>query len=250
MSCYFSPSGTIIPVKGGPLSMDQVKIGSFLKELRKEKKLTQETLAEMLGVSNRTVSRWETGSNMPDIGMLVEIAEFYDISIPEIINGERKSEIMNQEARETAEKMAEYSHNEVKKAKTRVMGWLISAFGIFVIISALNVFPGESSWGSIYSLFGSVILVTGIYFLMRAAGVKKRVRVMIAALCCVLLFGAFSLSDYVAVTQFNQVPRFRYETIYTSERPDEVAYKTLFFTAVHKNPGSDNESVEIITNNN
>ena len=72
--------------------MDQVKIGSFLKELRKERNLTQESLAEKLNVSNRTISRWETGSNMPDIGMLVEIAEFYDVSIPEIINGERKSE--------------------------------------------------------------------------------------------------------------------------------------------------------------
>ena len=50
--------------------MDQIKIGIFLKELRKEKKLTQEQLAEKLNVSGRTVSRWETGSNMPDIGML------------------------------------------------------------------------------------------------------------------------------------------------------------------------------------
>lgn len=56
--------------------MDQIKIGIFLKELRKEKKLTQEQLAEKLNVSGRTVSRWETGSNMPDIGMLVEMADF------------------------------------------------------------------------------------------------------------------------------------------------------------------------------
>ena len=56
--------------------MDQVKIGSFLKALRTEKELTQENLAEVLHVSGRTISRWETGSNMPDIGMLVEIADF------------------------------------------------------------------------------------------------------------------------------------------------------------------------------
>ena len=57
--------------------MDQIKIGAFLKVLRKEKNLTQEQLAEQLGVSGRTVSRWETGNNMPDISLLVEIAEFY-----------------------------------------------------------------------------------------------------------------------------------------------------------------------------
>ena len=82
--------------------MEQLRIGAFLKELRKEKDLTQEDLAEKLNVSGRTVSRWETGANMPDISLLVELAEFYGVSIPEIINGERKSETMNEEVKETA----------------------------------------------------------------------------------------------------------------------------------------------------
>ena len=55
--------------------MDVVKFGSFLKELRKEQGLTQEELAEKLGVTNRTVSRWETGTNIPDIDIL--IYQFY-----------------------------------------------------------------------------------------------------------------------------------------------------------------------------
>lgn len=84
--------------------MDQRKIGFFLKELRKEKNLTQEQLAEKMNVSGRTVSRWETGHNMPDISLLVELAEFYDVSIPEIIDGERKSESMEKEVKEVAEK--------------------------------------------------------------------------------------------------------------------------------------------------
>ena len=61
--------------------MDQMKIGAFLKELRKEKNLTQQQLAEQLNVSGRTVSRWETGTNMPDISILVDLAKFYDVSI-------------------------------------------------------------------------------------------------------------------------------------------------------------------------
>ena len=79
--------------------MEQQKIGSFLKELRKERNLTQEQFAEQLGVSGRSVSRWETGINMPDISLLVEIAEFYDVSISEIIDGERKSGKMNEEVK-------------------------------------------------------------------------------------------------------------------------------------------------------
>lgn len=79
--------------------MEQQKVGSFLKELRKERNLTQEQFAEQLGVSGRSVSRWETGINMPDISLLVEIAEFYDVSISEIIDGERKSGKMNEEVK-------------------------------------------------------------------------------------------------------------------------------------------------------
>ena len=83
--------------------MDQQKTGRFLKELRKEKGLTQEQVAEHFNVAGRTVSRWETGSNMPDLSMLVEISSFYEVDIREIIDGERKSEKMDNELKETLE---------------------------------------------------------------------------------------------------------------------------------------------------
>lgn len=127
--------------------MDQKKTGQFLKTLRKEKQITQEALAEILHVSNRTVSRWETGSNMPDISLLVELAEFYQVSITEIIDGERKSEKMNQETKMTAMKMAEYSKQELAVEKRKIISVLLMIFGVFVMISALAVFPNESSWG-------------------------------------------------------------------------------------------------------
>ena len=226
--------------------MDQVRIGEFLKELRKEKELTQEQLAEKLNVSGRTVSRWETGSNMPDIGMLVELADFYEVSIPEIIAGERKSEIMNQDTRETAVAMAEYSRNEVKVGKLKVIGYLTAAFGLFIIISALAIFPSDSSWGSIYATLGSIILLIGVFFSIRTVLIKRSWRVLILVGCAVLLFGAFTVSDYIAVTQFNQVPRFRYETSYDSRNPDQLVHKTLFFTVVQKNPGTKDEQVYIV----
>ena len=92
--------------------MDQMKIGAFLKTLRKEKNLTQEQAAEQLGVSSRTVSRWETGTNMPDISLLLEIAELYGVSIPELIDGERKSGEMKEEAKEVAGRMSDYAETE------------------------------------------------------------------------------------------------------------------------------------------
>ena len=95
--------------------MDQKKIGRFLKMLRKEKGITQEQFAEYLGTSGRTISRWETGNNMPDISLLVEIADFFNVSIPEIINGERKCENMNEEVKEVAETLSDYATAEKEK---------------------------------------------------------------------------------------------------------------------------------------
>ena len=80
--------------------MDQVKIGKFLQELRKEKGLTQEQLGEKLGVARRTVSRWETGNNMPDLDLLIELSDLYDVGLREMLDGERKSEDMDKEMEE------------------------------------------------------------------------------------------------------------------------------------------------------
>ena len=88
--------------------MDQKKTGEFLKELRTKKQMTQEQVAEKFNVSSRTVSRWETGRNMPDISLLTEIADFYDVDVREIIEGERKSEMMDKEVRDVATKMADF----------------------------------------------------------------------------------------------------------------------------------------------
>ena len=73
--------------------MDLLKTGNFIKELRKEKGMTQEELAESLGTYRRTVSRWETGRNLPDIDILLEMAELFNVELIEIIDGERKNNI-------------------------------------------------------------------------------------------------------------------------------------------------------------
>lgn len=71
------------------IKMDQIKTGKFIATLRKEKDLTQEQLGEKLGVTNKTISRWENGNYMPDIEMLSLLAKEFDVSINELISGER-----------------------------------------------------------------------------------------------------------------------------------------------------------------
>ncbi len=114
--------------------MDMKKIGSFLKALRKEKGLTQEQLAEKLGVAGRTVSRWETASNMPDLSILIQLAEFYDIEVGEILDGERKDKVMDKEVKETLNKIADYSNDEKQKAVNVYKFSLMTMFFIGFII--------------------------------------------------------------------------------------------------------------------
>ena len=154
--------------------MDIVKIGKFLQELRKEKGLTQEQLAEKMNVARRTVSRWETGSNMPDLDILIELADYYEVDLREILSGERKSEHMNKELKETVLQVADYS-NEEKARLMRKMHWLFVAgligFAAFLVITVLGLdttAPYESigSFG-LGIAFGMVIL--GVIFTSRYA---------------------------------------------------------------------------------
>ena len=114
--------------------MDTKKIGAFLKQCRKEKNLTQEQLAEKFEVSARTVSRWETGINMPDLSILVQLAEYYDVEIRELLDGER-SQTMNKDMKETLDKVAVYE--EWVKQKALKAGNL--AFASMFVISVLAI---------------------------------------------------------------------------------------------------------------
>jgi len=68
--------------------MDQIKIGKFISEKRKEKNITQSSLAEMLGITDRAISKWENGICLPDAGTMPELCEILDISINDLFCGE------------------------------------------------------------------------------------------------------------------------------------------------------------------
>ena len=154
--------------------MDLIKTGKFLQELRKEKGLTQEQLAEQMGVARRTVSRWETGSNAPDLDILIDLSDFYEVDLREILSGERKSEHMNEELKETVLQVADYS-NEEKMRILRRMHWMFIAgligFAAFLVITLLGLdktspYEGIGSFG-LGIAFGMIIL--GVIFTSRYA---------------------------------------------------------------------------------
>lgn len=143
--------------------MNQVKIGEFLRELRKGKGLTQEQLAEQFNISRRSVSRWETGSNLPDLDILIEMSDYYGVELKEILNGERKGEKMNEELKETVLKVAEFS-NEDKRKLTERMNKLFIAGLVAAVIYIILFFTDNAD-----NLIGGLSL--GITFGMMIVGV-------------------------------------------------------------------------------
>lgn len=73
--------------------MNQLKVGNFIAEMRKEKGLTQEQLGEKMGVTNKTISRWETGKYMPDIDKLQDLSAALEISVNELLSGEKIEDV-------------------------------------------------------------------------------------------------------------------------------------------------------------
>lgn len=161
--------------------MNQVKIGNFLKELRKEKALTQEQVAEHFNISSRTVSRWENGNNMPDISVLIELSEFYDVDIREIIDGERKSENMNDEMKDTLVKVAEYTEAEKEKLlKQLLINKTITFFSIIATLIIIDFNIGERTdivsdlvWIGIILTGSSIFKILQIKGSMNKHKVKK-----------------------------------------------------------------------------
>ena len=157
--------------------MDQKKIGSFIKELRKEKNLTQEQLAEKFNVSRRTVSRWETGNNMPDLDILIEMSDFYEVDFREILDGERKSEKMNDEMKETVMKVAEYSNEEKKKMSKVTLTYLILGIISIIINQGMRFFDLPSTFwvGFLDGATGGMTMAAMILGILYVTGAMVKV---------------------------------------------------------------------------
>lgn len=118
--------------------MDQIKIGKFISEKRKEKKLTQMQLAEKLGITDRAVSKWETGKSLPDASIMLELCGLLDITVNDLLCGEVTS-------------MKNYNENleknliEMIKEKEEADKRLLSMETVLAMISSLFFFCNDRS---------------------------------------------------------------------------------------------------------
>lgn len=149
--------------------MDQEKIGKFIAACRKEKKYTQAVLAEKLGITDRAVSKWETGKSLPDASMMPELCELLEININELFSGERLE--MDQ-----YKKMAEENLLQMRKQEEEANRKLLSLEWVIGIGSSLifflGIFAGSYAvtdlWWRIALIGGgTVIFLTGMYHALK-----------------------------------------------------------------------------------
>ena len=135
--------------------MDQIKIGKFILNCRKEKSLTQEQLAEKLGVTSKSISRWENGNTMPDYSLLKDLCSELNISVNELLSGEKIKE--NDYMNKSEENLIKLRKQIDKRKKVLTiisyvfMGIIIVAFILNMVLN--RIFPDDRHWNIIRYTF-------------------------------------------------------------------------------------------------
>ena len=115
--------------------MDQIKIGKFIAACRKEKGYTQASLAEELGITDRAVSKWETGKSLPDSSIMLELCELLSINVNELLKGEHMD--MEEYAKASQEIILDFKKRD--EEKTRFLLKVETSMGILVVISFATI---------------------------------------------------------------------------------------------------------------
>ena len=128
--------------------MDQMKVGKFIAQLRKEQGLTQEALGGKLGVTNKTVSRWENGNYMPDIELLVPLEEALGVSVNELLAGERLTDeqFRKQADENLVEAVRESAFTIKEKTDYFRKKWLREHIWLFVVCALVCVLTTVRFW--------------------------------------------------------------------------------------------------------
>lgn len=143
--------------------MDQIKTGKLIASLRKEKGFTQVTLADSLGISDRTVSKWERGAGLPDVSLMLPLCEILEISVNELLTGEKLTDAdYKKNAEVTIMNLVQENNENKKRMLQSVMCAIITIIAVcsLVVIASYIEMPAAARIAII--AFAAIIAATGI----------------------------------------------------------------------------------------
>lgn len=149
--------------------MEQVKIGKFIAECRKNKNMTQAQLAEKLNITDRAISKWETGKGMPDSSIMLELCNELDITVNELLSGEMIS--MNEYNKKAEENLLELKKIDESKNKmllqSEIVIGLLSAIAFLGVVILTNIFVENQTYISIIGICSFIMFFIGISFALK-----------------------------------------------------------------------------------
>lgn len=155
--------------------MDQIKIGKFIAEMRKEQSLTQIDLAEKLGISNKTISKWECGNGMPDYAVMENLCEALHINVNELLSGERlPSKEYNKKAEENMMSLIQESNENYKKERKEFIGMVLGIIAIILLFFYIVVsFGGLVAIGNFLDVVLMTFLLAAVILVLLVAGMLR-----------------------------------------------------------------------------
>ena len=154
--------------------MDQIKIGKFIASCRKEQGFTQSALAEKLGISDRAVSKWETGKSLPDSGIMLDLCDLLKINVNELLSGEK---IMAESYDRRAEENLLAMKREIEEKNRQMLRteyWIVlPAVLAGIIMVFVASFVAMPVWLRIVLLTFALVMIFAVAFI--AVGIEQKV---------------------------------------------------------------------------
>ena len=126
--------------------MNQIKIGKFIAEMRKEQGITQKGLAEKLEISDKTVSKWECGNGLPEISLMMPLCEVLGINVNELLSGEKLSENdYSKKAEENMMSLIQKTEEQEKNSRKNIIHMLLSILAFALVFALMVIYSGPQS---------------------------------------------------------------------------------------------------------
>lgn len=143
--------------------MDQIMIGRFIAEERKRKGYTQKILSEKLGISDKTISKWERGNGFPEVSLLIPLCSELDITVNELLSGERVSEEQyRKKAEENMVNLVKEAQENKKKIILSVMVGILTILAAVPLFMVAGMFDMRTGVRITFIAIGIVVLIIGI----------------------------------------------------------------------------------------
>ncbi len=216
--------------------MNQEKIGKFIATCRKKQNLTQEELANNLGITSKAVSKWECGKGLPDASIMLDLCQILNITVNDLLSGEIVDKSSYQKKlEENIIDTIDYSNKKVSQ-KNKLIFKMLMLFGLILIFIAFTIYPSESSWGKVLSITGLIISTIGFANINKIKPLIKRLFLSISYF--IIIFTLLIFIDYSNVSLNKVPPRFSY-LIETTDKI--IMYKSPLCNVYRLNRNTKNE---------